>query len=225
VIRPAAAIRLLIADAQPMLRTGLRTLLSAESDLDVVGETGDGRQIVDLARRLDPDVVLLDPALPGQDGVQACRAITASGRTKVLVLTDDDPSACLHAGAAGVLPKQVDPALLLSGVRTVAAGAAVLPPALITRLLAGDVPAPAPALPDLTDRERQVLVLVAKGLSNGEIAETLRIGETTVKTHLGRVLAKLDLRDRVQAVVFAHESGLLGHERASIGLTARRGKP
>ncbi|HEY7222586.1 MAG TPA: response regulator transcription factor [Micromonosporaceae bacterium] len=218
---PSAPIRLLLADDQPLLRTGFRMVLSAEPDLDVVGEAGDGVQALDLARRLLPDVVLMDIRMPGMDGVAATRAIVAARLpVRVLVLTtfdlDEYVVGALRAGASGFLAKDVPAEDLVAAIRTVAGGDAVVAPRILRRLLdrfASALPDPDAAAPrgldQLTDREREVLVQMAHGLSNGEIAATLSVSETTVKTHVGHVLAKLGLRDRVQAVVMAYETGLV----------------
>jgi DNA-binding NarL/FixJ family response regulator len=217
---PASRVRLLLADGQPMLRTGFRTVLSAEPDFDVVGEAGDGTQAVDLARRLRPDVVLMDLLVPRQDGVAATRALP--GLAVLLLLPaplDDAPDRirdALAAGARGLLPKDVPAPTLVAAIRAIAAGAAVVSPAylaLTLTLTASPAPAP-PAGPgrpriDVTEREHEVLVNVARGLSNAEIAALLGVSETTVKTHVGRLLAKLGARDRVEAVVYAYESGLV----------------
>lgn len=214
-------VRLLLADGQPLLRSGLRAVLGTEPDLAVVGEAGDGAEAVDLARRLLPDVVLMDMQLPRMDGVAATRAIVGA-RLPVGVLllassgSDDGLVSGLRAGASGLLLKNAPAEDLLAGVRTVAAGGAVMTPALLRQLLdrlatalpAEDTPAP-PQLEVLTTREREVLMHVARGQNNGEIARALSISETTVKTHVGNVLTKLGLRDRVQAVVLAYESGLV----------------
>jgi DNA-binding NarL/FixJ family response regulator len=215
---PASRVRLLLADGQPMLRTGFRTVLSAEPDFDVVGEAGDGTQAVDLARRLRPDVVLMDLLVARQDGVAATRALP--GLAVLLLLPaplDDGPDRirdALAAGARGLLPKDVPAPTLVAAIRAVAAGTAVVSPAYLALILTAS-PAPAPpAGPgrpriDVTEREHEVLVNVARGLSNAEIAALLGVSETTVKTHVGRLLAKLGARDRVEAVVYAYESGLV----------------
>ena len=207
-----------------MLRTGLRTVLGRESDLAIVGEASDGLEVVALARRLLPDVVLTDVRLPGQDGLAATRAIVAADlRVRVLVhavperTSDDEVAAALRAGASGFLSKGVATDDLVAAIRAVAAGTAVLTPPLLRRLLdrVGSPPVPPdevaePGAPDgLTARELEVLAHVARGLSNGEIASELTVSETTVKTHVGNVLTKLGLRDRVQAVVYAYETGLV----------------
>ena len=215
--------RVLLVDDQPLLRTGFRMILSAETDLRVVGEAGDGASAVELARRLRPDVVLMDIRMPGMDGIQATRALAGPGveePVKVLILTtfglDEYVVESLRAGASGFLLKDAPPEDLVEAIRIVAAGEALLAPSVTRRLLdrvASRLP-PAnedtiPALSQLTERELEVLKLMARGLSNAEIAEKLVVSETTVKTHVSRVLAKLDLRDRVQAVILAYETGLV----------------
>jgi len=215
--------RVLLVDDQPLLRTGFRMILSAESDLTVVGEAGDGASAVELARRLKPDVVLMDIRMPGMDGIQATRALAGPGveePIKVLMLTtfglDEYVVESLRAGASGFLLKDAPPEDLVEAIRIVAAGDALLAPSVTRRLLdrvASRLP-PAnedtiPALAELTERELEVLKLLARGLSNAEIAEKLVVSETTVKTHVSRVLAKLDLRDRVQAVILCYETGLV----------------
>ncbi|MDM4718917.1 response regulator transcription factor [Micromonospora sp. WMMA1363] len=214
-------VRILIVDDQPLLRTGFRMVLGAEEDFDVVAEAGDGAEAVELSRRLLPDVVLMDVRMPRLDGVAATRAIVESRLpVRVLILTtfdlDEYVVGALRAGARGFLAKDVPSADLVAAIRSVAAGDAVVAPRILNRLLdrfANLLPDPAatpPRLLDpLTDREREVLVQVARGLSNAEIARALSVSETTVKTHVGHVLAKLGLRDRVQAVVLAYESGLV----------------
>ncbi|WP_233558716.1 response regulator [Micromonospora radicis] len=213
-------IRVLLADDQPLVRSGIAMLLAAEPDIEVVGECGDGAEALASARRLRPDVVLMDVRMPGVDGVAATRAIAADDTgVRVLVLTtyhvDDAVRAALRAGASGFLLKDAVPAELTMAVRAVAAGEAWLDPAVTRSLLTefaalGAQPGPAAAeLARLTDRERQVLVQMAYGLSNAEIAARLHIGDATVKTHVGRVLMKLGLRDRAQAVAAAYRGGLM----------------
>jgi DNA-binding NarL/FixJ family response regulator len=215
----SAPIRLLLADDQALLRTGFRMVLSAEPDLEVVGEAGDGVQALDLARRLLPDVVLMDIRMPHMDGVAATNGIVSARLpVRVLVLTtfdlDEYVVGALRAGASGFLAKDVPAEDLVAAIPTVARGDAVVAPRILRRLLdrfATALPdlaaAPRRGLDQLTDREREVLVQVAHGLSNAEIAQALSVSETTVKTHVGHVLAKLGLRDRVQAVVLAYETG------------------
>ncbi|BCB77137.1 response regulator transcription factor [Phytohabitans flavus] len=214
-------VRILLADDQPLLRTGFRMVLGAEEDLDIVGEAGDGTEAVDLARRLLPDVVLMDIRMPRLDGVAATRAIVdARLPVRVLILTtfdlDEYVVGALRAGASGFLAKDVPAEDLVTAIRTVAAGEAVVAPRILKRLLdrfADSLPDPSAtppkALDSLTEREREVLVQVARGLSNAEIASALSVSETTIKTHVGHVLTKLGLRDRVQAVVLAYETGLV----------------
>ncbi|BCB91439.1 response regulator [Phytohabitans suffuscus] len=214
-------VRILLADDQPLLRTGFRMVLGAEEDLDIVGEAGDGAEAVDLARRLLPDVVLMDIRMPRLDGVAATRAIVdARLPVRVLILTtfdlDEYVVGALRAGASGFLAKDVPAEDLVTAIRTVAAGEAVVAPRILKRLLdrfADSLPDPSAtppkALDSLTEREREVLVQVARGLSNAEIASALSVSETTIKTHVGHVLTKLGLRDRVQAVVLAYETGLV----------------
>jgi DNA-binding NarL/FixJ family response regulator len=213
-------IRVVLVDDQAMVRAGFRMILECEDDIDVVGEAADGRDAVDLVARARPDVVLMDVRMPHVDGIEATRRVRATADPPhVLVLTtfdlDDYVYAALRAGASGFLLKDAPAEQLVDAVRVIAAGDALLAPS-VTRRLIEDVarrPAldatPPPGLADLTDREREVLQLIARGLSNAEIAERLYLGEATVKTHVGRVLTKLGLRDRVQAVVVAYESGLV----------------
>ncbi len=216
-------IRVLLVDDQPLLRTGFRMILEAEGDMVVVGEAGDGQQAVDLVRALQPDVVLMDVRMPRVDGVEATRQIARGDRSvlpRVLMLTtfdlDEYVIEALRAGASGFLLKDVPADDLVAAIRVVAAGDAVVAPNLTRRLLdrfAPHFPAQDAATPDvlrrLTDREVDVLRLVARGLSNSEIAAQLHVSETTVKTHVGHVLTKLGLRDRVQAAVVAYETGLV----------------
>ncbi|MGW6565116.1 response regulator [Streptomyces sp. NPDC054975] len=219
-------IRVIIVDDQAMVRAGFAALLAAQADIDVVGEAPDGRQGVEVARSTHPDVVLMDVRMPEMDGLAAAREILdppvgVVHRPKVLMLTtfdvDDYVYEALRAGASGFLLKDAPPADLIAAVRVVAAGEALLAPSVTRRLIA-DFAASRPApradraalrLNGLTPRETEVLELIARGLSNQEIAERLVLAEQTVKTHIGRVLAKLDLRDRAQAVIFAYESGLV----------------
>jgi len=218
------SISVLLADDQALLRRGFRMILEAEGDLTVTAEAGDGAEAVALAHRHQPDVVLMDIRMPGTDGIEATRRITAADPgIRVLVLTtfdlDEYAFGALRAGASGFLLKDVRPADMVAAVRTVAAGDAVVSPRVTRRLLeeyAQVLPAPAaqpggqhPYLATLTEREREVLVAVAQGLSNLEIAAALHVSETTVKSHVGRILAKLGLRDRVQVVVLAYETGLV----------------
>jgi DNA-binding NarL/FixJ family response regulator len=218
------SIRVLLVDDQSLLRLGFRMVLEAQPDIEVVGEAGDGARAVAMTRSLHPDVVLMDVRMPVLDGVQATGQIVASGSTaRILVLTtfnlDEYVFAALRAGASGFLLKDVPPADLLTGIRAVAAGDAVVAPNVTRRLLdafASHLPDPATGrsptdqrLDQLTDREREVLIEVARGHSNGEIAQRLTVSEATVKTHVGRILTKLGLRDRVQVVVFAYEAGIV----------------
>ena len=218
------SVSILLADDQPLLRRGFRMILEAEADLTVVGEAGNGEEAVELARRHVPDVTLMDIRMPGTDGIEATRRITAAGPLpKVLVLTtfdlDEYAFGALRAGASGFLLKDVRPGELVAAIRTVAAGDAVVSPRVTRRLLeeyAQVLPlAPAqreqqyPQLAALTEREREVLIAVARGLSNTEIAASLFVSEATVKSHVGRILSKLTLRDRVQVVVLAYEAGLI----------------
>jgi DNA-binding NarL/FixJ family response regulator len=214
-------IRVLLADDQQLLRTGFKMVLGTEPDLDIVGEATDGVEAVEMSRRLLPDVVLMDVRMPRRDGVAATREIVSLKLpVRVLILTtfdlDDYVVGALRAGASGFLAKDVPAEELVTAIRTVAAGDAVVGPRILRRLLdrfATLLPDPAAVLPNqlssLTERETEVLVQVAKGLSNAEIAQALTVSETTVKTHVGHMLTKLGLRDRVQAVVMAYESGLV----------------
>ena len=218
---PVAPLRVVVADDQHLVRTGFRMILETEEGIDVVGEAADGVEAVEVCRRLDPDVVLMDVRMPRMDGIEATRRLAGpdvAHPLRVLILTtfdlDDYVYAALRNGASGFLLKDTPPEDLVRALRLVAAGEALLAPS-VTRRLVDELaqqrprPAPPPELAQLTSREREVLVLMARGLSNGEIAAQLILGETTVKTHVGRVLLKLGLRDRVQAVVLAYESGLV----------------
>jgi DNA-binding NarL/FixJ family response regulator len=214
-------IRVLVCDDQVLIRTGFATIIDAQADLEVVGECGDGRAAVELAARTRPDVVVMDVRMPVLDGIEATRLLAGAGvpdPVKVLVVTtfnlDEYVYEALRAGASGFLLKDAPPAQLLNGIRTVAGGAALLDPD-VTRQLVGRYaarirPADAPS-PDtvLTPRELEVLRLIANGLSNSEIAATLVISPETVKTYVSRILTKLGLRDRVQAVVYAYRQGLV----------------
>ncbi len=218
-----APIRLFLADDQELVRAGFRMVLDAQPDMTVVGEASDGQEAVDALASLEADVVLMDIRMPRMDGVEATRRLrsTSAETPRVLVLTtfdlDEYAFAALKAGASGFLLKDAGPADLLGAIRVVHAGDAVVAPSTTRRLLdqfAGHLPDDRPAAADgrlsvLTDREREVLVAVGQGLSNKEIAATLFLAEATVKTHIGRILAKLELRDRVQMVVLAYETGLV----------------
>jgi len=216
----SAPIRVLVCDDQALIRTGFSTIIGAQPDMEVAGECGDGRTAVDLARRLEPDLVVMDVRMPVLDGIEATRLLAGAGverPVKVLVVTtfnlDEYVYEALRAGASGFLLKDAPPAQLLHGIRTVATGAALLAPE-VTRKLVGKYAArirPAGGSPDdipLTPRELEVLRLIAEGMSNSEIAATLVISQETVKTYVSRILTKLDLRDRVQAVVYAYRNGL-----------------
>jgi DNA-binding NarL/FixJ family response regulator len=214
-------IRVLIADDQALVRAGFRMLLSAEAELEVVGEATNGRQALDAATRLRPDVILMDIRMPELDGLEATRRLLAGaadeGAPRVLILTtfdlDEYVYEALRAGASGFLLKDAPPEQLLDAIRVVAAGDGLLAPSVTRRVIAEFARRPAavrpPELDELTARELEVLQLIARGLSNAEIAKELFLSETTVKTHVARVLQKLRLRDRVQAVVLAYESGLV----------------
>jgi DNA-binding NarL/FixJ family response regulator len=216
------SIRLLIVDDQELVRTGFRLFLETQDDLEVVGEAGDGQQAIERARELRPDVILMDIRMPRMDGVEATARLTSAGiepPPRVLVLTtfdlDEYVFGALRAGAAGLLLKDAPRERLIEAIRVVHGGDALLSPSITRRLIENfaartDPPQPPPSLlGQLTPREREVLALVARGLSNGEIAERLVITEATVKSHVGSLLMKLGLRDRVQAVVFAYEHGII----------------
>jgi DNA-binding NarL/FixJ family response regulator len=225
----AVTVRIVLADDQALLRKGFRMILESEEGMEIVGEAANGQDAVRLTGLYNPDVVLMDVRMPVLDGIQATRAITTAGETtRVLILTtfdlDEYAFGALRAGASGFLLKDVPPRELVDAIRTVARGDAVVSPRITRRLLeeyahqlpdlsgGGDGMGPggeALALAGLTEREHEVLLAVAEGLSNAEIAERLFVSEATVKSHVGRLLAKLGLRDRVQAVVFAFQSGLV----------------
>ena len=217
-----AVLRILIADDQALVRAGFRMILEVEDDLEIVGEATDGAQAVSMAAELDPDVVLMDIRMPEMDGIEATRLITGEDESgpRVLMLTTFDLNEyvyeALRAGASGFLLKDVPPEQLAAGIRVVAAGDALIAPAITKRLIqefAQARPAeplsPPASFDDLTARELEVFKLIARGMSNAEIAGELVVSETTVKTHVARMLMKLGLRDRVQAVVLAYESGLV----------------
>ncbi|MET9551993.1 response regulator transcription factor [Streptomyces sp. NPDC006645] len=217
---PAGApVRVVLADDQPLIRSGLRVLIADHPDLDVVGEAGTGAQAVRLVRELRPDVVVMDIRMPGMDGIEATGLITAvPGSARVVVLTtfDDDEYvyAALRAGASGFLIKDMSLEGILSAIRVVAAGEALIAPSVTRRLIEEFAARPEPAPParsvaGITEREREVLVLVGRGMSNGEIAERLVISVATAKAHVARLFSKLDARDRVQLVIMAYEMGLV----------------
>jgi DNA-binding NarL/FixJ family response regulator len=214
-------IKVLLADDQALVRAGFRALLDAQDDIDVVGEANDGDEAVAMSRRHGPDVVLMDIRMPGTDGLSATRTIVDDNRladVRIVILTtfelDEYVFEAIRSGASGFLVKDTEPVELLRAVRSVAAGDALLSPS-VTRRLIGEFASqtreatPAPALDVLTDREREVMALVAEGLSNDEIAERLYLSPMTAKTHVSRAMTKLGARDRAQLVVYAYESGLV----------------
>jgi DNA-binding NarL/FixJ family response regulator len=214
-------IRVVLADDQVLVRAGFRALLDAQDDVEVVGEAGDGDEAVRLTARLRPDVVLMDVRMPGRDGLAATRVIAADDRlgdVRIVILTtfelDEYVFEAIRAGASGFLVKDTEPVELLRAVRAVAAGDALLSPGVTRRLIAefasrAKEPVATPKLDRLTDREREVMALVAAGLTNDEIAERLFMSPATSKTHVSRAMGKLGARDRAQMVVFAYESGLV----------------
>ncbi|MFD9871260.1 response regulator [Streptomyces niveus] len=216
---PQAPVRVVLADDQPLIRSGLRVLIADHPDLDVVGEAGTGAQAVQLVRELRPDVVVMDIRMPGMDGIEATGLITAGpGSARVVVLTtfDDDEYvyAALRAGASGFLIKDMSLEGILSAIRVVAAGEALIAPSVTRRLIEEFAARPEPAPParavtGITGREREVLVLVGRGMSNREIADHLVISVATAKAHVARLFSKLDARDRVQLVIIAYEMGLV----------------
>jgi DNA-binding NarL/FixJ family response regulator len=212
-------IRVLVVDDQPLVRNGFRMILEGQPDLELVGEAADGLEAIDYVRELDPDVILMDVRMPNLDGVEATRRLTdANTRARILVLTtfdlDEYVHAAIRAGANGFLLKDVQPAELVAAIHVVAEGNAVFAPAATQRLLERFASASATAdakrnLDHLTEREREILRLIASGLSNAELAERLHLSETTVKTHVSSMLRKLGVRDRVQAVIAAYDAGLV----------------
>ncbi len=214
-----AVLRVVIADDQALVRAGFRMILQEVGGFDVVGEAADGEEAIAAVRRHRPDLVLMDVRMPTLDGIESTRRIVSGGATcRVVILTtfdlDEHVFAALRAGASGFLLKDVSPELLVASLRILAGGEAILAPSITRRLIERFAartlgPATSQMLSTLTDREREVLILVARGLSNEEVAAELHVGESTIKTHVGRVLAKLGLRDRVQAAVFAYEHGLI----------------
>ena len=210
-------IRVLLADDQTLVRAGFRSILDGEDGIEVVGEAADGAEAIRLARQLRPDVALMDIRMPGLDGLAATQEITASTDVRVIILTtfdlDDYVYGALRAGASGFLVKDTEPAELIHGVRVVARGDALIAPSITRRLIAEFTarvaqPDPGPRLSGLTDREREVMALVAAGLSNDEIAARLVLSPATAKTHVSRIMTKTQVRDRAQLVILAYESGL-----------------
>lgn len=222
-------LRILLVDDQKLIRSGFAMMLSVESDLEVIGEASDGAEAITAARELDPDVILMDVQMPVMDGIAATEQIVTEGLAKVVILTtfdrDDYLFDALRAGASGFLLKNAEADQFVEAVRAVGHGHALLAPEVTRRVIeqitapadggvpeetaAGSQPVEPPALAHLTDREREILTHLGRGRSNGEIAAELFIGEATVKTHVSNVLAKLQLRDRIQAVIFAYEAGLV----------------
>lgn len=211
-------IRVLVVDDQPLVRSGFRMVIEERADLELVGEATDGVQALELARELEPDVILMDVRMPNLDGVEATRRLVEAGtHARILVLTtfdlDEYVYAAIRAGASGFLLKDVEPADLVDAIRVVAAGNSLFGPAATERLVARFAQQPAPgaarSLDELTDREKEILTLLATGLSNAELAERLFLSETTVKTHVSSILRKLRVRDRVQAVIAAYDAGLV----------------
>ena len=212
-------IRVLVADDQPLVRSGFRMILEERDDLELVGEAQNGEEAVALAKELDPDVILMDVRMPSLDGVEATRRLVdANTRARILILTtfdlDEYVYAAIRAGASGFLLKDVQPADLVDAIRVVAAGNSLFGPAATQRLVTRfgqqrDPSAPTRSLEDLTERELEILRLLATGLSNAELAAELHLSETTVKTHVSSVLRKLAVRDRVQAVIAAYDAGLV----------------
>ncbi|CAL9464310.1 Response regulator protein VraR [Streptomyces sp. enrichment culture] len=217
----SGTVRVLLADDQPLVRSGLRVLMAGTADLEVVGEAADGAEAVRLAADLAPDVVVMDIRMPQMDGIEATRRITAGpGATRVLILTtfdeDDHVHGALRAGASGFAVKDMALDDLLAAVRVVAAGDALLAPGVTRRLIADFVAGPAPAaarVAEVTEREQEVLTLVGRGLSNAEIAQELFISVATAKSHVARLLTKLGARDRVQLVIEAYDRGLVAPPR------------
>ncbi|MFF4263765.1 response regulator [Streptomyces virginiae] len=226
-VAPPRAIRVLLVDDQPLVRSGLRVLMADTADLEVVGEAGTGADGVRLAAELRPDVVVMDIRMPGMDGIEATGLITADAQdVRVLVLTtfdeDDHVYGALRAGASGFAVKDMAVEEILAAIRVIAAGDALIAPGVTRRLIADFVRAPGPAVPEaraprpvvgITEREREVLTLVGRGRSNGEIAEELFISAATAKSHVSRLFTKLAARDRVQLVIMAYEMGLVSTPR------------
>jgi DNA-binding NarL/FixJ family response regulator len=220
-------IRVLVVDDQPLVRSGFRMVLEEREDIELAGEAADGAEAVALARELDPDVILMDVRMPNLDGVEATRRLVdANVRARILVLTtfdlDEYVYAAIKAGASGFLLKDVEPVELVDAIRVVAAGNSLFGPAATERLVsrfALQAPGSSTSLDALTDREREILRLLATGLSNAELAERLFLSETTVKTHVSSVLRKLGVRDRVQAVIAAYDAGLVSPGQASTQTT------
>jgi DNA-binding NarL/FixJ family response regulator len=211
-------IRVLVADDQPLIRSGFRMILDQREDIELVGEAEDGAQVLELAQERHPDVILMDIRMPGMDGIEATRRLVDAGTpARILALTtfdlDEYVYASIQAGASGFLLKDVQPTELVDAIRVVAAGNALFSPTATQRLIdrfgAAHAAGPPPELGELTDREREVLILLARGCSNAELGERLYLSEATVKTHVSSVLRKLGVRDRVQAVIAAYESGLV----------------